>query len=177
MGRLNKKTEVTEKIIHIMVTSLCNRDCKFCCNKQYDLNQIEQVTDEELRRAEILFLTGGEPFLFAEPNAIAKFYKLRYPNIKAIYVYTNAVEFAQYLVRHKGDALKYIDGVNVSIKNEADKKAFAKIALDARVRMKNGNRLYVFEHLVPDFLGNFKLIDRVWQEDFVPAEDSIFRRV
>ncbi len=177
MAKLNEKTEVTEKIIHLMVTSLCNRNCKLCCNKQYNLNLIEQVTEDELKKAEILCLTGGEPFLFTEPNIIARFYKNKYPNIKNIYVYTNAVEFAQYLEQHKDNALEFIDGVNVSIKNETDKKVFSQIAHDTRVCMTNGNRLYVFEHLVPDFLGNFKHIDRIWQKDFIPAKDSIFRRV
>ena len=54
-----------------MVTSLCNRDCKYCCNKQYDLNDIPYVTDEELREAETLCITGGEPFAFTKPGDVS----------------------------------------------------------------------------------------------------------
>lgn len=62
------------------------------------MNAIPCVTDEELRNAEVLCLTGGEPFKYTQPNAIASYYKRNYPNIKKIYVYTNALEFAEYLL-------------------------------------------------------------------------------
>ncbi len=62
MAELNPKTDATKKVIHLMVTPLCNRNCRYCCNKQYDINDISYVTDEELREAEVLCLTGGEPF-------------------------------------------------------------------------------------------------------------------
>ena len=62
MSKLNCKTDTTKKIIHLLVTSLCNRNCKHCCNKQYNLNDVQHVTDEELREAEIICITGGEPF-------------------------------------------------------------------------------------------------------------------
>ena len=35
---LNEKNEVTEKVIHIMITNKCNRNCPFCCNNQYNVN-------------------------------------------------------------------------------------------------------------------------------------------
>lgn len=97
MAVLNVKTDITKKIIHLMVTPLCNRNCKYCCNKQYDINNIPYVTDEELREAEVLCLTGGEPFLFTNPCWIARYYKKRYSNIKRIYVYTNAKELYLWL--------------------------------------------------------------------------------
>lgn len=67
----NNKNE-KKKVIHLMVTSLCNRDCKYCCNKQYSLDKIPYATSEELKNAETLLLTGGEPFAFTNPNEIAK---------------------------------------------------------------------------------------------------------
>lgn len=51
-SNLNPRTEKTKKVMHLMVTSLCDRDCKYCCNKQYDLNSIPYATDEELRGVE-----------------------------------------------------------------------------------------------------------------------------
>lgn len=32
-SNLNSRTEKTKKVMHLMVTSLCDRDCKYCCNK------------------------------------------------------------------------------------------------------------------------------------------------
>ena len=78
MNKLNKKTELTEKTIHLMVTSLCERDCRFCCNKQYSISDIPFVTDGELKNAEVLCLTGGEPFTFTNPCEIARYYKENY---------------------------------------------------------------------------------------------------
>lgn len=37
MAELNPKTDATKKVIHLMVTPLCNRNCRYCCNKQYDI--------------------------------------------------------------------------------------------------------------------------------------------
>ena len=53
-SNLNPRTEKTKKVMHLMVTSLCDRDCKYCCNKQYDLNSIPYATDEELRGGDIM---------------------------------------------------------------------------------------------------------------------------
>ena len=172
---LNAKTELTEKIIHIMVTTLCNRNCRYCCNKQYDLNDIQQVTEEELKNAHTICITGGEPFLYIEPNQIAKYYKTHYPNIKNIYVYTNALELADYLTQHT-NTLEYIDGVNVSIKNVKDKNKFDIIVQDNRIKSMKSNLVYVFNDLFPKITDNFTVFSRKWQKDFIPAPDSIFRR-
>lgn len=174
MAKLNKYNEKTKKVIHLIVTPLCDRDCKYCCNKQYDMNDIPYVTDEELKDAEILCLTGGEPFKYSYPSNIAHYYKKKYPNIKKVYVYTNALE-----LYNDGNmyTLKYIDGVNVSIKKEADRKAFNKMVNYEKLNLLNNNRVYIFDNLIPDKFLNFTPIYREWQQEFEPADDSIFRRV
>ena len=175
MSVLNEKTAKTEKVIHIMVTTLCNRNCKYCCNKQYNIDDIPYVTDEELKNAHTLCLTGGEPFLYAEPASIAKYYKKRYENIKNVYVYTNAKELSDYLKNNH--LMNYIDGVNVSIKTKADLVAFDNIVNDERINKMTSNLLYVFNNLLPTNKGNFAIVNREWQKNFVPADDSIFRKV
>ena len=176
MVKLNNKNENTEKIIHLMVTSLCDRDCPDCCNKQYDLNNIPYVTDEELKNANTLCITGGEPFKFSNPNEIARYYRIKYPNIKNVYVYTNAIELVKYILREKH--LEYIDGVSVSIKNKVDAFAFKSyIAIDKRITKLPSNRLYVFNNLFDEEVDGFTVIQREWQKEFVPANDSIFRKV
>lgn len=158
-----------------MVTSLCNRNCKYCCNKQYDLNSIPYVTDEELSNAHTILLTGGEPFAFTDPPEIAKYYKTRYPNIKNIYVYANALDLALYLSRTK-DSLASIDGITVSIKDVRDRDSFKRIINDNRIKKLQSNWLFVFNDLVPEKPGNFTIIKRKWQEKFVPDSNSIFRK-
>ena len=172
---LNEYNEKTKGVIHLLVTSLCLRNCPYCCNKQYDLNDIPYVTEDELRNCHTLCLTGGEPFLFTDPRIIAKYYKNKYSNIKKIYVYTNATELAGFLYRNKD--LNYIDGVSVSIKDCMDKVCFDDIVLYKSIQELSSNRLYVFNNLMPKHIKNFEVFQREWQSDFKPADDSIFRRV
>ncbi len=175
MTILNEKNEVTKKIIHIMVTSLCDRNCKYCCNKEYNLNDIPYVTDEELRQAETICITGGEPFAFVSPCDIAKHYKRKYPNIKNIYVYTNALELAEYILND--GKIEFIDGVNVSIKCKKDAEMFNTIVKkDERIAKLPSNLLYVFDNLYNEYTENFKVFQREWQTEFQPANDSIFRK-
>lgn len=178
---LNEKNENTEKVIHLLVTTLCDRNCKYCCNKQYSFDEIPTVTDEELRNAEIICLTGGEPFKYSAPNEIAEKLKRDYKNIKAVYVYTNAVELGQYIVEKDSDGqFNYIDGVNVSIKCKADADAFLDYIVNVKaIKKMKSNLLYVFDNLLPKGtdVGNFVWKDRTWQPDFKPASDSIFRRI
>lgn len=175
----NERNEKTKKVIHLMVTSLCDRDCMYCCNKQYDLKDIPYVTDEELKEAETLCLTGGEPFLFTQPDAIAMYYKHRYPNIKNIYVYTNATEFADYIVCHPYEGFRNIDGFTVSIKDGWDFASANNVfKLHKNIFKDKSNILYYFmDRFDPEKIENFQVIKRSWQEDFKPADDSIFRKV
>ena len=203
MAVLNDKNEKTEKITHLMVTSLCDRDCKYCCNKQYDLSTIPQVTDDELSKAHTVCLTGGEPFIYSQPIEIANWLKKKYPNIEKVYVYTSAVEFSLYMDQnmHSMDPfLKGIDGVNLSVKENGEipfmhrsidhlylyYKKFR--AIDMNNRIYAFTNVYdeaiklssfVFAFIDSDFLEccRFDVIKREWQKDFIPADDSIFRRI
>ena len=179
-AKLNDRNEDTKGIIHLFVTPLCNRNCPFCCNKQYNMEDVPFVTDAELEEAHTLLITGGEPFKYAQPCEIAGYYKERYPNIKNIYVYSNAKELSEY-IENENDIYN-IDGLSISIKNQEDKKAFEQLLMYFEFNSDklhlSSNRLYVFQDcLIPEHLGNFQLIKREWQKEFEPASDSIFRRI
>lgn len=185
MGHINEWNEETQGIIHLMVTSICDRDCPLCCNKQYNLNtEVPQVTDEELRKAHTIYITGGEPFKFSNPNAIAGYLKVNYPNIKTVRVYTGAVALGWWLRKNnyngfnKAAELDWIDGVTISLKDQFDVTAFdMSIVTDERIDRLSSNMLYVFGDLAPENLGNFIVKPRVWMEDFIPDKKSIFRRI
>lgn len=182
MATLNERTEETKKIIHLLVTEKCIRNCPLCCNKQYDMDSIETVTEEEYKEAEEIFLTGGEPFLFTNPAFIAGEIKVTYPNIKKVYVYTNAFELGWYLKSRGNFSLPWLDGVTVSIKNDIDKYVFESYLNNHPDLYDSGyelsNYLYVFKGF-EDIQCNevWKKIPREWQVDFTPATDSIFRKV
>lgn len=186
MAKLNEYNDQTKGKIHLMVTTLCDRDCKYCCNKQYDLDAIPTVTPEELSACHTVYITGGEPFLFSNPNAIAEELKKKYPNIKTVRVYTNALALWTYLT--KGGRLDNIDGLSVSIKNITDRSFFDLLLSDSIELEKiksycKSNVLYIFDKLMPiqfKWYGAdkvFKVEYREWQEDFIPEPTSIFRRI
>ncbi len=64
---LNEKNEVTEKVIHIMITNKCNRNCPFCCNSQYNVSDIPCIEDDELQKAETIFLDGRRTICICRP--------------------------------------------------------------------------------------------------------------
>jgi len=183
---LNEKTEETVKRIHLLVTTLCERNCKNCCNHLYTIDEVPRVTDDELKHCETLFLTGGEPFQFTNPNQIAKYYKEKYPNIQKVIVYSNVKEFSDYIERslpvQVSTATNYIDGVSLSIKSNDDVLAFDNITNHGMSIMWDFlkyNRLYVFEkfNLYQFKDPHFEVFPRKWQplNEYRPAKDSIFR--
>lgn len=174
---LNEKNEVTEKVIHIMITNKCNRNCPFCCNSQYNVSDIPCIEEEELQRAETIFLTGGEPFAYADPCMTAATLKGMYPNIKKVGVYTNAYELYEYLfLREK--QLWGIDTLTISIKDNRDKEVFNKYLADFRpIVLRKSHRVYTFVGKEDvEQRSWFDIYERTWQKDFVAAPDSIFRR-
>lgn len=161
---LNEYTEQTKYNIHLLVTDKCDRDCPFCCNKQYDLDTIPVVSDEEMEVAKRIFLTGGEPFSYTNPCEIARSIKEKY-NVE-VYVYTNAEPLEKYLLTND---LHDIDGLTISVKSKGDERSFERVKRDID-SLKN--RVYVF----PGYHIEEEHIKRVWQEKFTPAPDSIFRK-
>lgn len=159
--------------LHLLVTSLCDRDCKYCCNKEYDIHNLPYVTDDELRSAGRLYITGGEPFLYSSPCDLANYYRHKYPNISSVVVYTNAAELLEFL--ECGGFFHNIDGLDISIKNEKDIQAWNEfLSKDYKVRELPKNRIYDFTGTISD--PEIQVVQRRWQEHFVPAPNSIFRR-
>ena len=187
MPKLNSKTDKTKGVIHLMVTSLCDRNCPHCCNNQYDLNSIPYVTDEELKEAHTVFITGGEPFIYSNPPQIARKLKNKYRNINKVYVYTNAYELEKWISIYDINGIielrNFVDGLNISIKNELDRYSICRL-------LNNGSFMFCIDNSlgrsrIYDFVGvdnselckHFNYFKREWQEDFEAANDSIFRKV
>jgi len=161
--------------LHLVVTTLCDRNCAWCCNRQYDIKNLEYVTEEDLRWADMLCLTGGEPFEYANPSNLAYYYKETYKNIKSVVVYTNAFELYDHLVND--GSIDYIDGLNISIKNDMDFSCFNNhIYPNIQINCLSMNRVYNFTDMEPRKNDNFEYIKREWQRNFVPAPNCRFKR-
>ena len=168
--------------IHLVVTEQCDRNCKYCCNRGYDIGEIPHVTEQEMRECKHLFLTGGEPFTYSNPCNLARKYRELYPNIEMIVVYTNVAELYHYL--REGGKIHSVDGLNMSIKDRTDYEAFKRLTRDyphvftSQFLTKNlllvmwdGVELDVFRGLGPTMV-----VRREWQEHFVAADNCLFRR-
>lgn len=174
------------KIIHLFITNTCTHSCKFCCNKQYDIDEIPIVSVAELNYADTLLITGGEPFLFPDIDKWARLIKTQYENIRNIYVYTCGDSLFRYLDR--GGSLNFVDGVNISPKTLDDFR-YVRLIIESnmmkdRISRLTSNRLYVFPegeeyyYIVKPLenFSNFRIFHRKWQEEFVP-QSGIFRRL
>lgn len=169
-------------VMHLLITDKCDRDCKWCCNKQYDVNDIPVATKEEYESVNTVCLTGGEPFKYGEPCAVAMWLKATYPNIKNVYVYTNAAPLLEWIEKNDSNrfgclGFLFLDGLSVSTKTVDDIGAFQIFAAHPLIKQLKSNYLYVMNGLYPLYTGNFKVINREWQEEFKPAKNTIFRRL
>lgn len=182
----NGKTEEDKKKIHLFLTNKCTHNCEFCCNKEYSIEEIPVILVSELKLAEDIFLTGGEPFLLEEINSFAYQLKKQYKNIKNITVYSCGDSFLSYL--QSGRKIDNIDMLTLSPKNEKDvkcvKELFSNDLFLLEISKLKSIWLYIFpevKELLRDFkikkeLNNVQLIDREWQENFTP-NSGIFRRL
>lgn len=192
----NGRTADDQKIIHLFVTNTCNKHCKLCCNKQYNIADIPVVTINELSSAETVCLTGGEPFLVGSIHLLAKRIKEQFKNIKNIYIYTSGESLHRWIYLHSTYTRlsPYVDGINISPKDVMDLDAIRKIITNDPPKMLNeifglpSNRFYIFpeiKDLIQERLGeafdwlkkrDIDIIERQWQENFEPYS-GIFRRL
>lgn len=180
------------KIIHLYLLNKCTHNCKYCCNKQYDINEVPVVSKEELSYADTLCLTGGEPFLLGD-SVIELAIKTRmdFPNIKNIYIYTCGDSLYEYL-SSEGRLFKLmpLDGVSIAPKNKHDVECLEKLLENDEywneIGQLSSNRLYVFPNVQKEVCAllkkythkfkSFTIFDREWQKEFV-AQSGIFRRI
>lgn len=176
------------KIIHLFITDRCDHDCALCCNKQYDIDKIPVVTVDELKYADTVCITGGEPFLIDNISFFTRDLKLQYPNVKHLYVYTSGLCFMYWVARKRTYDYALIDGINLSPKNKMDVKSIywtlsSPVRYDEFASLKS-NRLYLFPEVDASLLDslhledipNMQIIQREWQSEFT-AQSGIFRRL
>lgn len=185
-----------EQVYHIVITKYCDHDCLLCCNKFYDLDRLPTVTGDNLREANTVCLTGGEPFVL-QPDTISglsKALKEQYPNIQRIYVYTSGLRLGDFVGKEIGYMYRFIDGINVAPKSIKEWRSFVEFIKKDIWRFmpdrfaSSSNRLYVF----PEQQGNWdsvrkeycihldsiwKVIGRKWDNTFNTPDNEHFVRL
>ena len=173
------------EVLHLMVNNTCNNNCPICCNKQYDVNKIPVVTVEELEEIEIICITGGEPFMSRNIIPFLGNLLQQFKNIEELYIYTSGM----YLDRRL-DALSNIGewsgtniGLSIGPKSYGDRENLRWYYIREAVKDLYHNRFYCFTDKDRELanecynFSNTEIIDRKWQEKFVPAPNTIFRRL
>lgn len=177
---------VKPEVMHLMILDKCDKDCKYCCNKLYDIDKIPVATVEELKQVHTVCITGGEPFFSdIDISSLALYIKGSYPNVKSVYVYTSGMALSA-KVQH---IAPFLDGINIAPKSAVDWRCLEMIAEHydhaKKVAALKSNRLYVFRDQIPMFNKhksvaeklNLEVIYRKWDKKFNTPSNEIFRRV
>lgn len=178
-----------EQILHLFITNKCRHNCKFCCNKLYDIEKIPVVTVELLKSVQTICLTGGEPFGINQDTLCMFIMRLRkqYPNIENLYIYTSGFE-ASFRIKYICDMMQkhLINGINIAPKDHRDWAGFVSIMnYEPSVFVQHSsNRLYVFKEQQAFFDSNIDLsgininvIYRQWDKTFNTPSNEHFARL
>lgn len=180
-------------VLHLMVNNTCTNNCALCCNKQYDVNDIPVVTVKELQSIDTVCLTGGAPMLNLQQLAeFTSNLEKSYPNIENCYIYVNGAELlsiyneldrmtTRTLFQHFPWNTKVRYGLTMSPKCKNDWDALREFSIYMDAWRSNriycfsdediANAMRVFRHV------NVEMVLRQWQPNFVPAPNTIFRRL
>ena len=119
------------KKLRLLITDKCNRDCKLCCNKNFDLQNLP-ICDDFKGYSEIM-ITGGEPALFPfTVTTICKKIRIENPEAKII-IYTADVNYAYKLLTGSED----FDGLTLTIHKIIDAHYFDKKFRDFSFKVDN----------------------------------------
>jgi hypothetical protein len=112
--------------LRLLITEECNRNCEGCCNKDFDLKALPELTLDEndtLKSFNKIMLTGGEPMLnplfIAETVGNIRFWA----PFADIYVYTAKVDNLKDTVL----VLGHLDGLTLTLHEQKDIEPFMKL--------------------------------------------------
>lgn len=162
--------------LRLLITEACNRNCKLCCNKQYNLAKLH-VESNFAQYSEII-LTGGEPML--DVNYLINVIE----HIKA----KTGVNTKLWLQTAKVDdlygilcTLDLINGVTVTLHDNTDIPAFKIFDYQlycGEPRWKNKSfRICIFDNVeLPELHMPWKVKNIVWETDCPLPEGEVFKR-
>lgn len=172
------------KKLRLFVTNNCHNNCKKCCNKQFNIDEIPIIGNDYQNYNEIS-ITGGEPMLNSDKLKKLLFdIKLQsnYFNTDiTIYVYTSLLDFDKY-----AHVIRYIDGLTYTPHSYDDVLSFVKEkdVLEACAKRCNLSlRINIFPEVKQHFidknidLSNWKVKYMEWINNCPYPEDEDFKRL
>lgn len=104
--------------LRLLFTNDCNRRCKGCCNRNWTGEPPMELTIEEIKEYDEIYITGGEPMLY--PVALKLLIKLIRTETNKIFLYTA-------LPYPKADfmtIMNKLDGATVTLHSYKDRQKF-----------------------------------------------------
>lgn len=161
------------KQLRLLLFENCNRNCKGCCNKDWDLKNLPIV--KSFAEYNTIMLTGGEPML--NPNLIVQTCKkIIKESLANIYLYTAKVNNINDVLF----VLPYLDGLTVTLHEQKDVSPF--LILDSLLEHYQQNislRVNIFKNVkLPYTKSKWKIKDHIeWIKDCPLPENEIFMRL
>lgn len=188
-----------KKECRVLITTECNNDCSYCCNKLPEIKQtfkmdtMDNFIENTCKNYEVIKISGGEPMLcFTKLTKLVTGIKCRNENAE-IYLYTNG----HFLPMEKEDIIRLcedLDGINVGhhgdglyLLTRSIYKAIRWKVLSDNVYRKSLNpsiRLHVNEelwnnlgetkHTLNMMLGSAKINLKLWKMNECETEEDRF---
>lgn len=162
-----------KKKLRLLLFEDCNRACDGCCNKQWDLNELEAETSFD--QYNLIILTGGEVMLDKE-LLIQAISDIKRQTDAPIYVYTANVDDSE----HIKILLRVVNGITLTLHEQEDIASFEVLNRVLSDKEKNKSlRLNVFKGISLNGIDtsgwNIKQ-DIEWIEDCPLPENEVFKR-
>ena len=163
------------KKLRLLLFEECNRSCEGCCNKDWDLKVLPQITN--FQGYDEILLTGGEPLL--RPDIVTATAKsIREQNPKArIFLYTAKVDDWMCVLEIIGD----IDGLTVTLHDKIDIPPFVRLTtfLPTMLSQSLSLRLNIFKGVFPEAnVPYWKIKNNIkWIKNCPLPKDEIFGRI
>lgn len=160
--------------LRVLLFKECNRRCKGCCNKDWELDALPKC--ESFEGYKSIMLTGGEPMLNPEMiKSVAA--EIRAVTNAPIYVYTAKCDDSAALI----DVLKHVDGITLTLHTRKDAPIFRDFneALKASGLTGKSLRLNVFNGIsIGDTdLTDWKVKSGIrWIKDCPLPTDEVFQQ-
>ena len=165
--------------LRLLLWEECNRRCRGCCNKDWDLDAIPSCSNFD--EYDEVMLTGGEPMLYPE-KLFSIVREIRKQTGVDIYVYTAKVD-------DLGSALtvlEHVDGMTLTLHTKKDIALFQQF--DAAIKSVGITgkklRLNVFKNVSKfytpseDTLTRWKVKDNItWIKDCPLPANEVFARI
>lgn len=161
--------------LRLLLFPECNRSCRGCCNKEWDLNKLPRASTYTNYKE--IILTGGEPML--RPEVIKDTVKtIREQTTTPIFLYTAKSDDIQEFL----DVLKVIDGVTLTLHVPSDIITFKELseALKGADIKGKSLRLNVFRGVsLKDVDTSMWIVKKniKWIKDCPLPEDEVFLRL